>query len=251
MADLIPFSYRNNHTLLHRYDVRCKMLSFIALSLTTLKAEAFGLLLISCIVITALSFLKGRILVIFYELRFFIFFLFFVFIIRTFSTPGSPVFQNPWIPATREGIYQGGCLFWKMLLIALLSLVFISTTKPSQTKEALKRFFRPIPFVPEERLAAMITLMIRFIPLILDEIQEIKDAQRSRCIENRKNPFYRIKHLTIPLFRGLFETAGELAEAMESRCFGEGSTPMMLSSGTIDWFCLAMVLVGCLLIILS
>jgi energy-coupling factor transporter transmembrane protein EcfT len=201
--------------------------------------------------ITALLLLKNRIFLIFYKLRFFVTFLFIIFIIQSISIPGSPIFKNPLIPATWEGVQQGSRLVWRMLLISLLSLVYISTTTSSDTREAVKRFFRPIPFIPEEQLALMITLMVRFIPFILNQVQEIGDAQKARGIERRKNPYYRIKYLAVPLFREVFETAEELAEAMESRCFGGESTPVPLSSNPNDWFCTLMVFSGCFFALLS
>ncbi|MEW5909375.1 MAG: energy-coupling factor transporter transmembrane component T [Thermodesulfobacteriota bacterium] len=250
MAHLTGFSYYHGNTLLHRIDIRIKLLSFILLTLTTLAADTPGLLLISSMASAALVILKDRIFRIFYELRFFMIFLIFIFIIQSISTPGSSLFQHRLIPFTWEGIDLGSRLIWRMLLIVLFSMVLVSTSTASETKEALKRFFRPVPFIPEERLAMMITLMIRFIPVILEQIHEIQDAQRARCVEKKKNPFYRIKYLAIPLFRELFESAGELSEALESRCFSEKSTPITLSSSRIDWLILAFVLSGCLVILL-
>ncbi|MFH1102803.1 MAG: energy-coupling factor transporter transmembrane component T [Pseudomonadota bacterium] len=250
MAGLIPFSYRNGHTFLHRFDVRCKMFSFIAVSLSCLRADIPGLLLITCLILTMLCIVHMRMVSFFYELRYFIFFLFFIFIVRAMTTPGEPVFENGWFPVTREGVYQGGIISWRMLSIVLVSLLFVMTTKTSESKEAIRRILKPIPFVPKERIATMITLMIRFIPLISEQIAEISEAQRARCVENRKNPVYRAKYLAIPLITGLFSSAQELAEAMESRCYSENRTPTTLIFKRIDWFCLVIILFGSILVVL-
>lgn len=225
------------------------MFSFIAISLSCLRADIPGLLLITCLILTMLCIVHTHMVSFFYELRYFIFFLFFIFIIRAMTTPGEPVFENGWFPVTQEGVYQGGVISWRMLSIVLVSLLFVITTKTSESKEAIRRILKPIPFVPKERIATMITLMIRFIPLISEQVTEISEALRARCVENRKNPVYRAKHLAIPLITGLFSNAQELAEAMESRCYSEYRTPLALSFKKKDWFCTAAVLAGCLLIL--
>ena len=93
----------------------------------------------------------------------------------------------------------------------------------------------------------MISLLVRFMPLILNQVRDTADAQRSRGIENRKNPVYRMSKLSISVIRRIFENADNLAAAMEARCYSGKSTGYAFCAGRRDWLTLALVLVLCLI----
>ena len=93
------------------------------------------------------------------------------------------------------------------------------------------------------------SLIVRFIPVVLGQMRQTLDAQRSRGVENRKNPVYRLVTLAIPLFRRIFEDADRLAVAMESRCFDEHRTDPELNASRADWAALVIVLLFSLLMI--
>ncbi|NJL58478.1 MAG: energy-coupling factor transporter transmembrane protein EcfT [Desulfobacteraceae bacterium] len=83
--------------------------------------------------------------------------------------------------------------------------------------------------MPEKRLAVMMSLLMRFLPLIHLQIREISDAQKARGIECRKNPIYRTVKFVIPLIRRTFEDADRLVIAMKARSFCEDrSEPELL-----------------------
>ena len=89
----------------------------------------------------------------------------------------------------------------------------------------------------------MIGLLMRFIPVIFDEAREIKDAQRARAIEARRNPVFRIVKLTVPLARRTFLRAEKLALAMEARCYREMRTDPQFHFSKKDGFILAFLIV--------
>jgi energy-coupling factor transporter transmembrane protein EcfT len=60
-------------------------------------------------------------------------------------------------------------------------------------------------FIPGKRIATMMSLTTRFVPVILNQANETAEAQRARGVENRKNPVYRLIRLGIPLIRRTFE----------------------------------------------
>ena len=83
---------------------------------------------------------------------------------------------------------------------------------------------------PAHELAMMMTIALRFIPTLLDETDKIMKAQMARGADFESgNLFARAKAmvpLLVPLFVSAFRRAGDLAMAMESRCYrgGEGRT---------------------------
>jgi energy-coupling factor transporter transmembrane protein EcfT len=166
---------------------------------------------------------------------------------RALFTSGDKIIGTEWFSVSRQGVYDGLVISWRLFLIVTLSLLFISSTRSSEIKTAVQWFLKPIPFIPEKRVATMMSLIIRFIPLILNQFKETTAAQKARGVENRKNPLYRSVKLVLPVIRRIFETGDRLAMAMEARCYTEERTNFGLSAKPGDWLALSAVLVVCLL----
>jgi energy-coupling factor transporter transmembrane protein EcfT len=109
---------------------------------------------------------------------------------------------------------------------------------------------KPFPWIPAKRIAIMMSLVVRFIPIIFEQAKKTMDAQRARGVDNRKNPVYRLKMFSIPLMRRIFERADKLVLAMEARCYSENRTDSLLSSGVKDWIAFIGVVCLCLIIII-
>jgi energy-coupling factor transporter transmembrane protein EcfT len=136
------------------------------------------------------------------------------------------------------------------MIVILTGLSFVFTTRSSEIKAAVEWMLKPIPWVLAKRIAIMLSLIARFIPVIFEQAKKTAEAQRARGVENRKNPIYRLKMFGIPLMRRVFERADKLALAMEARCYSENRTDALLSSNIRDWIALAGVVCLCLIIIL-
>jgi energy-coupling factor transporter transmembrane protein EcfT len=130
-----------------------------------------------------------------------------------------------------------------LLIIALFGFLFMFSTPSGHIKAAVEWFLRPFGFIPAKHIATMMGLIVRFIPVILNQAKETAEAQRARCLENRKNPFYRITRLAIPLIRRTFEQADRLIVAMEARCYSENRSDPDLSVNRIDWIALFILIV--------
>jgi energy-coupling factor transport system permease protein len=111
--------------------------------------------------------------------------------------------------------------------------------------------------VPAHELAMMMTIALRFIPTLLEETDKIMKAQQARGADfETGNIFRRAKALIpifIPLIVGAFRMAGDLAMAMEARCYrgGEGRTKMhefrfnRKDAQAIVWFAVWFALIVC------
>ena len=172
-----------------------------------------------------------------------------ILIARTLSTKGALVYYLYFVPISIQGLMDGIMICWRLFLIVMVGLIFISTTKPSQIKAAVMWLSAPIPFVSGQRLATMLSLVMRFIPVILNQARETSEAQKARCVENRKNPVYRLKKIGIPLLRRTFENADRLIFAMEARCYNENQTVPDLSFHRTDWLALSGICALCALLV--
>jgi len=259
MSSLSIFTYRYGDSFIHQLDIRFKFISLIIISLGILNSDFKGLFLYTLILNGFMIHSRLSFISLLKELRYFFILLLFVWIARSLSAPGTPIIKTEFfekiqffidklvgsslrLEPTREGFHEGLIICWRLLLITILGLLLSSTSRNSEIRAAVTWFLRPVPFIPHKRAAVMISLMIRFIPVILNQAKEISDIQRARGIECRKNPIYRLIKFSIPLLRRTFEQADNLVIAMESRCYSEDRTEPLLISAKKDWAALITVI---------
>lgn len=239
MASLTAFEYQAGGTAAHTLDTRFKLVLMALVSVTVLNASAWALLVMTWVLAVLCWYVRLPLLLASKELRYFFLLLLMVFLARVLSTPGEPLVHIWFLEIGKNGLVQGAIVCWRFLLVVALGLVLISTTRVADIKRSVAWFFRPVPGVPEKRVATMLGLIVRFIPVIFKKAGEVTAAQQARCVGRRKNPFFRLKAFTIPLLRGIFRDAGNLAMAMEARCYSEHSIRATASASPRDWAMLA------------
>jgi len=238
VASLTAFHYRAGNTMVHSLDTRVKLVLMALASLAILNASATALMLLSGIVVILCLAGHVHLLSAARELRFFSIVLVMVFAARVLSTPGEPLLQIGFLVVGKAGLIGGAIVCWRLLLVVVLGLVFISSTRISQIKHAVAWFFTPVPWVPEKRVATMLGLVVRFIPVIFIRAGDVAAAQNARCVGSRRNPFYRLKVFSVPMLRSVFRDAGNLAAAMEARCYSEDASRGLMKAAKSDWLVL-------------
>jgi energy-coupling factor transporter transmembrane protein EcfT len=163
------------------------------------------------------------------------------------STDSIALIDLDYITVSMQGIYNGLLVCWRLALIVLLGFAFISTTPPWAIKAAVQWFLKPVPLVPEKKVAVMMGLILRFVPVILNQAGATAAALKARAVENRKNPIYRLSKFGFPLIRRIFERADDLVVAMEARAFTENRTDPELAASKRDW--ISLMVVCCMYII--
>jgi len=217
-----------------------------AINLASIKAEFGGLCLLS--VILHLSFFSIRLSLIktLKETRYLLYLMLFVLLSRTLFTPGETLVELFGIPLSRQGFISGSFFVWRLWLVLITGILLIHTSKTGDIKAAVQWYLKPFPFIPEKKVGVVISLMIRFLPFILQKARETSDAQKARGVENRKNPIYRLRVFVLPLLRSLFENADNLVVAMEARCYTENRTDPELRSNIYDWLITIVISFVCL-----
>lgn len=241
MAELTLFSYDPKRTALHRIDPRFKQVLLMVMTLSGLKGEWLFLawqsfFLMGLMMEAGLSLFK-----VMKEIKLFLLFMIFVFAARLFSEPGPTLFSFWVIQISEGGLSAGAMVCWRLFLVVIMGLLLVRSTKPSEMRGAIIWFLAPVPFVDEKKAGTMISLLVRFTPVILNQAEKTLDAQKARGIENRKNPIYRMVCFVIPMLKRVFFSADDLALAMESRCYNENRTGPVLQSSMADWLSLVCV----------
>jgi energy-coupling factor transporter transmembrane protein EcfT len=250
MAELNVLGFHAGNSLLHQLDVRFKLMFLVVISLSSLKAFVPSLSLLTLMLMIALNHAGLPLKMALKDLRYVFLLLLFVFMARSLSVPGLSVVEFKTVSVTREGLYEGAIVCWRLVIVIMAGLSFVLSTRSSEIKAAVEWMLKPFPSIPAKRIAFMMSLIVRFIPIIFEQAKKTAEAQRARGVESRKNPVYRLKMFGIPLIRRIFERADKLVLAMEARCYSDNRTDSLLSCSARDWIALVGVACLCLVIIL-
>ena len=246
MAELTAIGYKPGITALHLMDARFKLAILAAISLTCIRAELWGLLLLLLLLHSSFIIVNLSIIKTIKETRYFLYLILLVFMTRAVFTPGEILVEQMGISISRQGITSGLFFSWRLWLILLSGILFVNTSKIAQIKAAVQWYLKPVPLVPEKKVGVILSLMIRFLPFIMEKAVEISNAQKARGIGLRKNPIYRIRVYILPLLRSLFENADKLVIAMEARCFTPDRSDPELTSSKKDWLIMISALLVCI-----
>ena len=242
MGQLNAFTYVESNSFVNALDVRYKLVCMSFLSLATLKGSLPVLALITAIILGAAANLRIRPVPLLSALKPFFFLLALVFISRSLTTPGETVLGVWGITATRQGVVAGIIVSWRFFLVMMLGIIFSKSTKPTRVKGAVQWFLRPVPFVDQARVAVMVSLFLRFLPMILLQASEVSQAQRSRCSALKKNPIKKMLNISTPLLRKTFQSADRMADAMAARCYNDDRTDPEFFTSAYDTAALGLCL---------
>ena len=136
--------------------------------------------------------------------------------INLFTTYGETMIKIGAVSITYEGLLKAIFIFWRMLLIIFMSSLLMYTTTPTELTDGLEKCF-----ALKGNVAMGITIALRFIPVLMEELDRIMKAQEMRGAQFKKGgPIRRIKSLgtvIIPLFQNSVDRAKNLADAMDAR----------------------------------
>jgi len=246
--------YLPGDSVLHRMDPRVKivLLFFFLLVIFFVENPAgFVALAVSVGVLMIVS--RVPLMMQLRSIRPILWIVLFTFGVHLFMTPGTEVFRLGPFTATWEGIARGAYIGLRLILLILLSTLLTLTTSPLRLTDGLEALLSPLRRVgvPVHELAMMMTLALRFVPTLLEELDRIMKAQKARGADfEHGNIMQRLRAIVpvlVPLFLSAFRRADELALAMEARCYrgGEGRTQMKeLRAGRLDYAAIAVFFLG-------
>lgn len=147
---------------------------------------------------------------------------------------GTVIFEIWILKITDEGLRTAGFMTVRLIYLILGSSLMTFTTTPNALTDGIERLLWPLRKIklPVHEIAMMMSIALRFIPILLEETDKIMKAQIARGADLESgNIIQRAKAMLpilIPLFVSAFRRATDLAMAMEARCYrgGEGRTKM-------------------------
>ena len=210
--------YYQTDSALHRLDPRVKLVGTFAYLIALFVVDSWVGYLLAALFLAAmirLSNVPFRYIV--RGMKTILFLLLITVCFNLFLTPGEVIWQFGFLKMSREGLSFA-----------------IKMALRLQLTDALESLMRPLKkiHVPVHEISMMMSIALRFIPILMEETDKIMKAQIARGADfESRNLVKKIKSLVpllVPLFISAFRRANDLAMAMEARCYrgGEGRTKM-------------------------
>ena len=227
--------YIPGNSIIHRLDPRTKLLGTLVYIVCLLLADnkwmylACVLALAAVIIVSKVPFstmIKGT--------KAILFILILSVVFNLFLTDGRVLVSFWKIKITYEGVRQACYMATRLICLIFGASLMTYTTTPNQLTDGLEKGlgFLKVIKIPVHEVAMMISIALRFIPILTEELDKIMKAQMARGADFESGNFIKkakaLVPLLVPLFVSAFRRAGDLASAMEARCYhgGEGRTRM-------------------------
>ena len=250
LRDITLGQYFPGRSVFHRTDPRVKIILTLLYITAVFMADSivsYALMTAGALLLIAFSRIPLRIVTSGFKTIMFI--IIFTAVLNIFWTKGERLLCSFWIiDIYAEGLIHAAKMVLRLACLLMGTSVLISyTTSPIALTDGLERLLSPLRVIklPVHEFAMMMTIALRFIPTLIEETDKIMNAQKARGADfTEGNLLQRAKALIpilIPLFVSAFMRAGELATAMECRCYhgGEGRTRMtVLKTKPLDWILL-------------
>lgn len=235
LKDITLGQYYPAKSVVHKLDPRVKLVATIVFIISLFAFHSISSYLVATI------FLGGVIKLSKVPLKFIVRGLKTIFILMLFTvafnlflTKGTPVLTIWKLTITLEGIQAAVFIAIRLIYLIIGSSVMTLTTTPNDLTDGMEKglgFLRKI-HVPVHEIAMIMSIALRFIPILMEETDKIMKAQMARGADFESgNILQKAKNmvpLLVPLFVSAFRRANDLAMAMEARGYhgSEGRTKM-------------------------
>ncbi len=236
--------YYEAKSLIHKLDPRTKLLFVITFMISTFIAkDIYAFLFLLGVVLLSIIVSRVPLRVIFKGLRGLAIIILFTAILNIFWTKGEGDPLASWriipnlltINIYKDGLINAGILALRIVMLLIGTTLFLSyTTTPIELTDGIETALSPLKKIklPVHEFSMLMTIALRFIPTLTEEMGKIINAQKARGGDFSSGGLIKkVKALIpiiIPLFVSAFRRADELATAMECRCYrgGTGRTRM-------------------------
>lgn len=260
LRDITLGQYYPADSILHRLDPRVKFVGTLVYVISLFLFHNWGYLLGTVFLAVMIKLSKVPFKFITKGLKSIFVLLAITMVFNILFTPGEVLVRIWKITITREGVAMACRMSVRLIFLMIGSSLMTLTTTPNQLTDALESLLGPLKkiHVPVHEISMMMSIALRFIPILLEETDKIMKAQMARGADfETGNLFARAKAmipLLVPLFVSAFRRAGELAMAMEARCYHGGENRTRLRKLEItknDYIAGGAVLALMLLIVLE
>lgn len=262
MRDVAFGRYYPSNSFVHKCDPRAKILFLIAYIVAVFLGKNFyalGACAALFVVVAACARVPFSSLL--RSVKAVLFLLLFMAVLNLFFYDGETVlWQWKFITLTKEAVYYTIFLAARLFLLVLGSSLLTLTTTPVALADGVESLLSPLKLVrfPVHELALIMSIALRFIPILTEETGRIMNAQKARGADFETGGLVkRVKAIIptlIPLLISAFRRADELGDAMDARCYSGSKVRTKYKKLTFTWrdalafFAAAALLTGVILL---
>ena len=235
LRDITLGQYYQTDSVIHRLDPRVKLGGTLLYIISLFLFEnVWGYIVAAMFLALVIKVSRVPFKFMVRGMRTILFLLLITVVFNLFLTPGEALITIWKLKITKEGVRLAIFMAIRLTLLIIGSSVMTLTTTPNNLTDGMEKMLAPLKVVkvPVHEVAMMMSIALRFIPILLEETDKIMKAQIARGADFESgNLFKKAKALVpllVPLFISAFRRANDLAMAMEARCYrgGEGRTKM-------------------------
>ena len=236
IRDITLGQYYPADSILHKLDPRVKLVTtLVFLTALFLVSSLWGYLAATLFLAWVIRLSKVPFKFMIRGLKAIIMILMITVVFNLFLTPGERVLVQFWkLQITDTGLRTAAFMAVRLIYLIIGSSVMTLTTTPNDLTDGMERLLSPLKKlrVPVHEISMMMSIALRFIPILMEETDKIMKAQMARGADfehgNLMQKARNLVPLLVPLFISAFQRAHDLAMAMEARCYrgGEGRTKM-------------------------
>jgi energy-coupling factor transport system permease protein len=222
--------YLSHASLMHRADPRVKLLAVSALAaamLATRDAAALTVAAGGVLAYHLLARVSWRFAL--SGLRLLLTTLALVSVLQVLfaANPSNPWWQYGILSLSADGLRNAGITAARVILVYHLSSLLLFTTTIVDLADGLEQLGTPLKRLglPVHELTLTFTIALRFVPLLVNELERLVRAQAARGLLLEQRPTARVRQLArllIPLFVRAFARADLLTQALDARCYRGG-----------------------------
>lgn len=245
LADVTFGQYYPTESFVHKMDSRIKLLLLIAYIVLIFVVENFYGFLVACaFFLLAVVFSRVPLSSILRSIKGIIFLVLFTVILNLFfyqTENPTIVFEWEFITITKEALIFSAFMALRLILLVLGSSILTLTTTPVALTDGIESLLKPLKVIkfPVHELALIMSIALRFIPILMSETDRIMMAQKARGADfDSGNVFSRAKAMIpvlIPLLISAFRRADELGDAMDARCYSGSKNRTKYKKLTLSW----------------
>ena len=235
LRDITIGQYYQTDSVIHRLDPRVKLMGTLIFIISLFLDRSIWIYLgVTIFLAAVIKLSRVPLKFIVKGLRAVVILIVFSAIFNLFLTQGEPLITIWKLTITKEGAILAAFMVVRLLYLIMGSSLMTLTTTPNNLTDGLEKglgFLKYIK-VPVHEIAMMMSIALRFIPILIDETDKIMKAQKARGADFESGGLIQkaksLIPLLVPLFISSFRRADELAMAMEARCYrgGAGRTRM-------------------------
>ena len=235
LRDITIGQYYQTESVIHKLDPRVKVGGTLLYIISLFLFEnVWGYVLAALFLglVIKLSHVPFRFMV--RGMKAILFLLVLTLVFNLFLTPGEALVTFGKLKITKEGIVMAVRMALRLSFLIIGSSIMTLTTTPNNLTDGMEKLMGPLKIfkVPVHEVAMMMSIALRFIPILMEETDKIMKAQIARGADFESGGLIKraksLVPLLVPLFISAFRRANDLAMAMEARCYrgGEGRTKM-------------------------